>query len=201
MSVATTLSSILDELDHAISINLQGLTAGQEPEPGSDESSILDLRQQLHEHYRQHGDCDLSSIHLDWTSSPAPLPGWVPKAVTDAMGVTRTLTASEALAKAISKPMAAEITSLTSAVGKALSVRSASERSVQCSETARPSGLAAAERLGSSPHASGPSSTTTLLNKTTMHDHHNQHVSRQTEAQRFNIGSTSRASGSTRAAA
>ena len=122
-SSSATLSSVLDELDRAININLQGLTAGQEPEPGSDEYRILDLRQQLHEHFRLHGDCDLSTIHLDWTSSPVPLPGWVPKAVTDAMGVTKTLTASEALAKAISKPRAAEITSLTSAVGKALSVR------------------------------------------------------------------------------
>ena len=121
----SSLSSVLDELDRAITENLHGLTGGQDA--GSEESSILDLRHQLQDHFRLHGDCDLSEIKLDWTSSPVPLPGWVPKTVTDAVGLTRTLTASEALAKAISKPRAAEITSLTSAVGRALSIRSASE--------------------------------------------------------------------------
>ena len=126
-TTSSTLSTILDELDHAISVNLQGLTGGHEA--SSNESSILDLRDQLQQHYRQHSDCDLSSIRLDWSSSPVPLPTWVPKTVTDVIGVTKTLTASEALAKAISKPRAAEIISLTLAVGKALSIRSASERS------------------------------------------------------------------------
>ena len=193
----STLSSIVDELDRAILENLHGL-GGQEE--STENSSILELRQHLHDHLQAHGDCDMNTISLQCTF--APVPSWVPKSIAEAIGVTKTLTASEALAKAISKPRAAEITSLTSAVGRALSIRSASERSVHGSESARPSGLAAAERSGFSPHASGPSSTTTLLNTTTMHDHdHNQQVSRQLEAQRFNIGSTSRASGSTRAAA
>ena len=62
-SSATTLSSVLDELDRAISENFHGLVAGQEA--GSDESSIFDLRQQLQEHFHVHGDCDLSSIKLE----------------------------------------------------------------------------------------------------------------------------------------
>ena len=199
-TTTSTLSSVLDELDHAISVNFHGLVAGQEA--GSEESSILDLRDQLRAQFDQHGDCDLSSITLNYQS--VPFPAWVPRTLTDAIGVTQTLSASEALAKAIAKPKSGEVTALTSAVGKALSIRSASEKSFIHSESARPSGLAAAERHGTSPHASGPSSTTTLLNTTTMHDHdqnYNQHVSLQPEAQRFTIGSTSRASGSTRAAA
>ena len=106
MSNATTLSSVLDELDRAISVNVVGLVGA---EISSDESSILDLRAQLSEQLQLNGDCDLSAIRLDWTSSPVPLPGWVPRRLIDAMGFTRTLTASEALAKAISKPRAAEI--------------------------------------------------------------------------------------------
>ena len=81
MSAATSLSSILDELDHAISVNLQGLTGEQQP--SSDDSSIFDLRAQFSEQLQLHGDCDLSAIKLDWTSSPVPLPGWVPKIISD----------------------------------------------------------------------------------------------------------------------
>ena len=90
---------------------------------------------------------------------------------------------------------------LASAVDRAISIKSLSEQSYVPSESPRPSGLTATERIELSPRASGPSSTTTLLNTINVHDYHDHHVSLQPEAQYFHIGSTSRASGSTRAAA
>jgi hypothetical protein len=105
-SSASTLSTIIDELDRAITE--QGLVASQ-VEIGSDESSILDLRSHLQQQLNEHGDVDMDQIKLTWAG--APLPTWVPRIISDTMGLTRSLTASEALAKAISKPRAVEITS------------------------------------------------------------------------------------------
>ncbi len=60
---ASTLSTIIDELDRAITE--QGLVATQ-ADIGTDESSILDLRMHLQQQLETHGDLDMSSIHLDW---------------------------------------------------------------------------------------------------------------------------------------
>ena len=189
MSIATSISSILEELDRAIVEN--GLVATHVENGSSDESSIFELRTHLQQQLEVHVDLDMNQIQLNWAG--APLPSWLPRTVTDAMGLTSSLSASQALSKAIAKPRHRDISAITSAVDKALSIKSTSERSFQNSEPARPSGLAAAQRSGISPHASGPSSTTTLMT-TTIHDH-NHDVSRN-QTQRFSISTRSRASGS-----
>ena len=109
-STTTTLSSIVDELDRAITE--QGLVAAQ-VDIGSDQSSILDLRSHLQRQLERHGDLNFDQINLDWAG--APLPAWMPRTVTDAMGITQTPSASDALSKAIAKPKARDISSLTSA--------------------------------------------------------------------------------------
>ena len=100
MSIATSISSILEELDRAIVE--QGLVASHVENGSSDESSIFELRTHLQQQLEVHGDLDMNQIQLNWAG--APLPAWMPRTVTDAMGLTSSLSASQALSKAIAKP-------------------------------------------------------------------------------------------------
>ena len=107
-TTSSSLSSILEELDRAIVE--PGLVASQ-VDIGTDESSILDLRSHLQQQLERHGDLDMNEIHLNWAG--APVPAWMPRTVTDTMGLTRSLSASEASSKAIVKPRARDISSFT----------------------------------------------------------------------------------------
>ena len=114
----STLSDVIEELDRAICENLAGLTAGQ-CEAGSSEASVYELRGLLYQQWLQNPDLDLNSIPLEFTRVPVQLPPWVPRAITDGIGLTVQCTASEALASAIRDPTARNHSDLTSAIERA----------------------------------------------------------------------------------
>ena len=192
MISSPTLISILDELDKAIAENMVGLTAGQVEEE-SEESSIFELRGMLQQQFNQQGDINMDQISFPWDRGPIPLPGWLPRSLTDAMGMTGTSTASQALSRAIAKPQSTDIRSLSSAVERALSQHSGSKNNSRAaSEHAGPSGLTTADRRGTLDRPSGPSSTTTVLIDQPV-SQMNSRVSPTDQTQHFNIGTASRA--------
>ena len=115
----SSLSDVIEELDRAISVNLVGLTAGQ-CEAGSSEASVYELRGLLQQQWLQNPELDLSSIPLEFTRLPVQLPPWVPRSITDRIGITVQCTASEALASAIRNPAARNHSDLTSADRKSV---------------------------------------------------------------------------------
>ena len=164
-----TMSSVIDELDHAIAENLQGLTGAIEVDAETEESLIMDLRAQLQQQFLRHGDVAFDEITLEWIRTVVPLPAWVPRTLTNAIGETGSITASEALSQAIQRPRQTNIKSLASAVERAVSAsqQGGSEKSFTPppSEPARPSGLTSAGQIGAmkSGPTSAPSTSTTLL--------------------------------------
>ena len=100
---STTISSVIEELDKAVAENLNGLTGGVE-QASTEQSSILDLLNQLQDQLRQHGDVAVDGIRLDWTGTAISLPSWLPRALTDTIGIRGSISASEALSRAVRKP-------------------------------------------------------------------------------------------------
>ena len=199
MTSSTTLISILDELDKAIAENLVDLTAGQ-VENDSEEGSIFELRGMLQMQSIQQGDLDMDQISFQWDRGPIPLPGWMPRSITDAIGITGTSTASQALARAIAKPESTNIRSLSSAVERALSCHSGSNNNSRAaSEHACPSGLTNADRRGTFDRPSGPSSTTTLLIEQPVSQTNS--ISPTNITQHYRFSTPSRASSSAKTAA
>jgi len=183
-SSATTLSSVLDELDRAIAEHMQANVGSVEIE-----SSVQELRGLLQGHFNRQGDCNLDEVQVDF--SRVSLPSWVPRALTDFVGATGTVTASSALASALKNPMQHNNQSLVSSIemAAAASQHSGSRaNSRPVSEHAGPSGLTTADRNGNHDRPSGPSSTTTLQpdNVSQM----NSKVSPTNATQHFQIGTT-----------
>ena len=184
----TTLSSVLDELDRAIAEHMHGNVGSVEID--SEQSSVQELRGLLQGHFIRQGDCNLDEVQVDF--SRVSLPTWVPKALTDFVGATGTVSASTALASALRNPMQHNQQSLVSSseVTAAESQhRGSRAKSRPVSEHASPGGLTIANRNESYDRPSGPSSTTTLQpNKVSQS---NSEVSPTNQTQLFQIGTAS----------
>ena len=178
-------ANLLDELDYAIAEHA-GLTAGVYD--GSDDSSACVL-QDLRRTVIEMGDTPWEDIRLNVMHTKAPLPAWLPKSLTDALNLTGTISASQALAEAIRNPTHTDVPSLISAVQSATSQQGGSEHSLPPSERARPSGLTSAERIGGT---SAPSSTTTLLTHAVAEPTVSPTVSQHEKPRHFHIGTRSR---------
>lgn len=201
---SATLSSVLDELDRAIAENLNGLTAGQCDE-NSSEASVYELRGLLQRQFIQDGDMDLDQIQVDF--SRIFLPAWIPKSLSDMVGLTGSMTASQALASALQNPGGHDPKTLVSAIAMASRVSEHSgsnNNSRSVSECAGPSGLTTADRRGALDRPSGPSSTTSSTTTLCIEQpvsHNTNPVSPTSITQQYRIGTASRASGSSRAVA
>ena len=77
---------------------------------------MFELRGLLQEQLLRQSDINLDQIHLNHYRLPVALPSWVPQAITNAVGLTGTMTASEALASALKNPKLHDSRSLTSAI-------------------------------------------------------------------------------------
>ena len=196
----TTLSSILDELDHAIAENMRGVVAA-ECESGSSEAAVFELRGFLQQKFNTDPTLNLDDIELQYNALPVPLPNWIPKQLTSALGWTKTVSASEALASVIQNPTGSITRGLTSAIEMATSVSSGSRaNSRPVSEHAGPSGLTTADRNGNHERPSGPSSTTTLLIDQPV-SHNTNSISPTNNTQHYKLSTPSRASSSAKNAA
>ena len=147
--MAHSTASLIEELDYAIA-EFQG-AMGRELSDSvrSSLAAAHDLRTCLHNMQDQ----SLDSIRLEVSRACIPLPAWMPHAVTRALSTSSQIPASEALSKALKSPRENDIEPLKNVIRKVQGANNGNgnhyeEQTPPPHESAGPSGLSAADRVG-----------------------------------------------------